>query len=37
MESSSQTSKVDALIEEGLKSKKIEALLAKNIQKITKK
>ena len=36
MESSSQSSKLDVMIEEGIKSKKIEALLAKNIYKISK-
>jgi len=37
MSSSSQSSNVDLMIKEGIKSKKIEALLAKKIQKITKK
>ena len=36
MESSDQTLKIDIMIEEGIKSKKIEALLAKKIQKISK-
>ena len=36
MESFSQSSKVDLMIEEGIKSKKIEALLAKKIHKISK-
>jgi hypothetical protein len=36
MASSSQSSKVDLMIEEGIKSKKIEALLAKKIHKISK-
>ena len=36
MESFSQSSKVDLMIEEGIKSKKIEALLAKKILKISK-
>lgn len=36
MESSNQSSKLDMMIEEGIKSKKIEALLAKNIYKISK-
>ena len=36
MSSSSQYSKVDIMIEEGIKSKKIEALLGKKIQKISK-
>ena len=36
MESSSQSSKLDMMIEQGIKSKKIEALLAKNIYKIAK-
>ena len=36
MASSSQSSKLDLMIEEGIKSKKIEALLAKKIQKISK-
>ena len=36
MESSKQSSKIDIMIEEGIKSKKIEALLAKKIQKISK-
>ena len=36
MASSSQSSKVDLMIEEGIKSKKIEALLAKKILKLSK-
>ena len=36
MESSSDSSKVDIMIEEGIKSKKIEALLAQKINKISK-
>ncbi len=36
MASSSQSSKVDLMIEEWIKSKKIEALLAKKIHKISK-
>ena len=36
MASSSQSSKVDLMIEEGIKSKNIEALLAKKIYKISK-
>lgn len=36
MTSSSQYSKVDKMIEEGIKSKKIEALLSKKIHKISK-
>ena len=36
MESFSQSSKVDLMIEEGIKSKKIEALLAKKILKLSK-
>ena len=37
MSSSNQSSNVDLKIKEGIKSKKIEALLAKKIHKITKK
>ena len=36
MASSDQSSKIDLMIEEGIKSKKIEALLAKKIYKISK-
>ena len=36
MASSSQSYKLDLMIEEGIKSKKIEALLAKKIHKISK-
>ena len=36
MASSDQSSKIDLMIEEGIKSKKIEALLTKKIHKISK-